>query len=96
MRETVLWAVAAVLALLWVPVLYAIAMFYGVETPVWDPYYSTYTYEERPGGFAVVVASLSLCAGLVLFSLISAGITVTRLARADVRLRNPSSARRTS
>ncbi|WZH36214.1 MAG: hypothetical protein PIR02_15820 [Microbacterium enclense] len=85
MRRTILWAVAAGVALLCVPLLYSIGALYGVETLVWDPLSSTFTYQERPGGFAAIVTTMVMCAALLSFSLTGISVAVVRLVRGRLR-----------
>lgn len=68
MIRPLLWTTAAVTALLVVPVIYWGAMTYGASYLLWDEQYSTYYYAERPGGFAVVVTGLILCALATIFA----------------------------
>lgn len=56
------WATAALIAALLVPLVYWAATAYGAESVIWNATYSTYTYVERPGGFAVTVAGITVAA----------------------------------
>lgn len=68
MAKPLAWAGSSALLLLLVPVVYGGAMAYGASFLVWDEQYSTYFYDERPGGFAVIVAGLAASVVLILLA----------------------------
>lgn len=57
--------VAALGALLLVPLVYSAGMAYSAPWLEWDPVHATNVAVERPAGFAVLVASLVVCAALL-------------------------------
>lgn len=76
-----LWITAAVTALLVVPVTYWAATTYGASYLLWDAHHSSYYYDERPGGFAVIVTGLVLCALMTIFAAVAvarAALLMTR------------------
>ncbi|MEV7769406.1 hypothetical protein [Microbacterium sp. NPDC086615] len=84
MSKPLAWAGLSALLLLLVPVVYNGAMAYGAEFLVWDEQYSTYYYDERPGGFVVIVAGLVASVVLILLAVgaaLRAGVLFVRHAR---------------
>ncbi|PTL71221.1 hypothetical protein C1I63_18445 [Rathayibacter caricis DSM 15933] len=71
--------VAAAAAVVLTPVVYWAGMAYGSSWLEWDPVHSTNVYVERPGGFAVLLAALVVCAALVLFAVAAALIVAAQM-----------------
>lgn len=76
-----LWITAAVTALLFVPAIYWAAMAYGASNLLWDAHHSSYYYDERPGGFAVTVTGLVLCALMTIFAAVAVARAALLMAR---------------
>jgi ABC-type phosphate transport system permease subunit len=90
MSKPLAWAGLSALLLLLVPVVYNGAMAYGAEFLVWDEQYSTYYYDERPGGFVVIVAGLLASVVLTLLAVgaaIRAGVLLVRRSRSRLNER---------
>ncbi len=81
MAKPLAWAGSSALLLLLVPVVYGGAMAYGASFLVWDEQYSTYFYDERPGGFVVIVAGLMASVVLTLLAVGAAIRAVVLLVR---------------
>jgi hypothetical protein len=79
-RPLVLLA-AALGALLLVPLVHSAGMAYGASWLEWDPVHATNVAVERPAGFAVLVASLVVCAALLAFAVVAALAAVVRAVR---------------
>lgn len=84
MAKPLAWAGSSALLLLLIPVVYGASMTYGASFLVWDEQYSTYFYDERPGGFVVIVVGLVASVVLVLLAVgaaLRAGVLFVRHAR---------------
>jgi nitrate/nitrite transporter NarK len=75
----------AIAALVAIPVIYIAAMQYGAEYLVWDAAHATYTYVERPGGLAVIITALVVCAALAVTAVVTSAAGATQLVRAQRR-----------
>ncbi|NQX13689.1 hypothetical protein HQQ80_18840 [Microbacteriaceae bacterium VKM Ac-2855] len=64
-----------------VPVLYAAGMAYGASWLEWDPELGSYIDNERPGGFLVIIAALTLSIVATAAAITSAVAAVLGLAR---------------
>ena len=79
MSKPLAWAGLSALLLLLVPVVYNGAMAYGAEFLVWDEQYSTYYYDERPGGFVLTLLAVGAA--------IRAGVLLVRRSRSRLNER---------
>jgi hypothetical protein len=67
--------VAGLGALALVPIIYSAGTAYGASWLEWDALHATNVYAERPGGFAVLLVSLAICAALTFFAIATAVVT---------------------
>ncbi|NQX28997.1 hypothetical protein HQQ81_16740 [Microbacteriaceae bacterium VKM Ac-2854] len=64
-----------------VPLLYTAGMAYGASWLEWDPQLGTHFYNERPGGFIVIIAALTACVTAGAVAIASAAAAMVGFAR---------------